>query len=77
MDVYMQQAYTASIESYRPAKSLLDRLRSALTARGFPALIRAYHEKHRAVNHVMEENEHMRPRPAHAGLYIYVRTNIV
>jgi hypothetical protein len=56
----MQQAYTASTKSYKPIKTLLDRLMSALTAPGFPAVIRAYHEKHSAVNHVMEENEHIR-----------------
>lgn len=43
---------------------------SALTAPGFPPVIRAYHEKHRAVNHVMEENEHIRK-----AIHKKVRTN--
>lgn len=60
MGVYMQQAYTASTENYKTIKTLLDRLLSALRAPGFSAVMRAYHEKHRAVNHVMEENEHIR-----------------
>jgi hypothetical protein len=68
MDLYMQQAYTASTECYKPVKTLLDKLRSALTASGSPAVIRTYHEKRRAVNHVVDKNGHIR-KAIHKSMY--------